>query len=231
MATNLNKNRRFKEGNKVKIYYAPRFEGYSSEITDTTAGGLFQIVVTFVADLTPEIINVGDVCALSFGAGVISAKSQYTLTVDFPNSMFPDTDIMRFVGTEVQHIYVFSTTDINRRLEDMQVDRYIEEIEQATFGFMKATYNLQTKATLKLAPIRRVDEGKLAQALISKGFVLESCDTEDYDNDISTWVSDFPIELSGSSIDPIHRRAYLKQRKIESKSHRAKSTMEFLLIG
>jgi len=231
MAKNLNKNRRFKEGNKVKIYYAPLFEGYTTAITDTTAGGLFQIVATFTADLNPETFQIGDVCALSFGAGVISAITQYTITVDFPNSMFPDVDIMRFVGTEYQHVYIFSTTDENRVLEDMIVNRYIEDIEQATFGFMKATYNLQTKATLKLAPIRRVDEGKLSQCLISKGFVLESCDTEDYDNNISTWVSDFPIELSGSSIDPIHRRAYLKQRKIESKSYRAKSVMEFLLIG
>ena len=227
----LIKNRRFKQGSHVKILYAPLYEGSTIALTDTTAGGLFQIVATLPEDISAEMFIVGDVCAFSFGCGIISVKGTTTITVDFPNSMFPDTDIMRFVGTEYQHVLIFSSTDQSRVLNDMVVSQYSEKIDQAVFGYAKVVYNLQTACSLKLAPIRRIDDGKLSQCLISKGFVLESCDTEEYDNDITNWVSDFPIELSGSSIDPIHRRGFLKKRNLKVRGNRAKAVMDFTLIG
>lgn len=227
----LIKNRRFKQGNRVDILYAPLYEGSTIAIADTTAGGLFQIVATMSDNIDTEPFVVGDVCAFSFGVGTISAIATNTITVDFPNSMFPDLDIMRFVGTEYQHVLVFSATDQTRILSDMVVNQYSEKVDQAIFGYAKVVYNLQTACSLKLAPVRRIDDGKLSQCLISKGFVLKSCDTEDYSNNITNWVSDFPIELSGSSIDPIYRRAYLKKRAMTHRGHRAKAVMDFTLIG
>ena len=111
-------------------------------------------------------------------------------------------------------------------------DRLIhkEEVEQATYGYAKSVYNLQTKAELVLAPIRLVEDGTLSALMYSKGFVLKSCDDDNYEPTTS-WDTEFPIELSGTSIDPIYRRAYLTKREMTSKSRRSKATMTFKLIG
>jgi len=75
-----------------------------------------------------------------------------------------------------------------------------------------------------------VDDGTLNKILYSTGFVLKSCNDEDYQPQWA-WNTTFPLELSGTSIDPIYRRAYLKERKLESKNRRSKATLTFLLIG
>jgi hypothetical protein len=229
MAQNLIKNDRFKKGSKVNIHYAPIFEGYTTSITDTTIGGSYQITCVMNTDLGAEAFGVGDIAALSFGAGVISSKVGSTIVVDFPNSMFPDSDVMRYVGSEIQHTLVFLAND--RFIPDMVVGSYEEEIKQATYGYAKSVYNLQSNAKLKLAPVRKVDDGALSQLMVSKGYCLKSCDTDDYEVDTGGWYEDFPIQLSGTSIDPIYRRAFLIKRKQTQKGNRAKATMEFTLIG
>lgn len=230
MATKtLIKNRRFKAGTMVNLLYNPVFDANTTSITDTTAAGLYQITATFDEDLTPELFSVGDICAFSFGVGTISAKNQFNVVVDFPNSMFPDTDIMRFVGSEFQNTLFFLEDEYI--IPNLQVSKYVEQVEQATYGYAKSIYNRQSVTTLKLVPIKRIDDGKLSQALVSSGYVLRSCDDENYDNDVTGWQANFPIQLSGSSIDPIYRRGYLAKRILEASGLKNKSTMDFLLIG
>ena len=142
--------------------------------------------------------------------------------------MFPDSDVAKYVGSEIQHCLFFLQS--GRVEANYTVANYKEAVDQATYGYSKVVYNLQTKAELVLAPVRMVDDGTLNKIMYSKGFVLKSCNDEDYTPSI-TWDTEFPLELSGTSIDPIYRRAYLKKRALTSKSRRSKAKMEFLLIG
>ena len=64
----------------------------------------------------------------------------------------------------------------------------------------------------------------------AKGFVLKSCNTENY-TPTTVWDQNFPLELSGTSIDPVYRRAYLQKRENTSKGRKAKAKMTFRLIG
>lgn len=226
----LIKNRRFKSGTKVDLLINPVYEANTIAIADSTLGGLFQITATFdVVDLTIEQFGIGDIAAFSFGCGTISAITATTVVVDFPNSMFPDSDVMRYVGSEFQNTLFF--LEDGDQLSDLQVSNYAEEMETATYGYAKSVYNREYVTNLKLVPLKRIDDGLMSQAIASLGYVLRSCDQEDYDNDISTWQSNFPINLSGSSIDPIYRRGYLKKRILTAKGLRNKSTMLFQLIG
>ena len=233
MAEQLIKNKRFKTGAMVDIHYAPTFETHTTAISDSTAGGVFKVNATIYHDISPEIsagtIEIGDLAAFSFGVGIIEGLSAFNITVNFPNSMFPDSNVMRYVGSEYQSLLFFKADE--RIMPNMQVARYSEEVSQATYGYAKTVYNLQSEARLTLIPLRIVDDGTLSQVLMSKGFVLKSCDDLDYDIDTGGWYSQFPLQLSGTSIDPIYRRAYMVKREIQNKGNRAKATMEFVLIG
>ena len=233
MSKNLIKNRRFKEGSKVKILHTPLYEGNSISVSDASSGGVFIVSVQMEEDLTAEQMIVGDIAAFGFGAGVITSLAGDSFTASFPNSTFPSGAIHRYVGTQHQNILFFNwATPANGRItSDFNVNQYEESVEQATFGYTKNVYNLQTDATLLLSPTKRLNDGELSAIIISKGFVLKSCDDELYDNSAATWLPDFPLELSGTSIDPIFRRAYLKKRDIVAKKFGVRSALEFKLIG
>jgi len=224
----LIKNNRFRTGSVVDIYHTPVYETYTVSMTDATVGGVYKITATFPQIMTGELFGVGDLCAFSFGVGVIENITLYNVTVNFPNSMFPDTDIFKYVGNEVQHTLFFLTS--GRVSANYTVANYKEVVEQATFGHAKSVYNLQTKAELTLTPIRMVEDGTLSKLLYSRGYVLKSCNDENY-TPTTGWNQEFPLELSGTSIDPIYRRAYLNNRELESKGRKSKAKMTFLLIG
>lgn len=224
----LIKNRRFRTGSMVDIYHTPVYESYTLSIEDRTLNGIFEIDATFPTDMSIEQFNVGDICAFGFGVGEISNIDTNTVTVQFPNSMFPDNNVMKYVGQEIQNCLFFLKS--GRVEAGFSVAKYSEEVSQASYGYSKVIYNLQTKAELTLAPIRLVDDGLLSKILYSTGFVLGACDVEDYTH-TNTWNQSFPIELSGTSIDPIYRRAFLTKRAMESKGRRSKATMTFQLIG
>lgn len=224
----LIKNNRFRTGATVDIYHTPVYESYTIAITDQTVGGQFEIDAQFPTDVSIEQFGIGDICAFSFGVGEITNIVTDTVTVQFPNSMFPDTNVMVYVGSEIQHCLFFLKT--GRVEANFSVARYKEVVNQATYGFAKTVYNLQTEAELILTPIRLVDDGTLSKIMYSKGFVLGACDTTDY-TPTTNWNQDFPLELSGTSIDPIYRRAFLVKRESESKGRRSKAKMTFRLIG
>ena len=169
MAENIIKNKRFREGSKVSIYFAPVFEGYTTDIIDSSVGSNYSIVCTMNKDMSIEQLGVGDIFALSFGVGIITLIDSFDVTVSFPNSMFPDANVMRYVGSQTQHCYGFLSSE--RFIADMQVNRYEEVIKEGTYGHMKATYSLNTQADLLLTPIRKVDDGSLSNCLRSRGFV------------------------------------------------------------
>lgn len=226
----LSKNNRFRTGSVVDIYHTPTHESYTQSINDVSVGDVFRVNASFSENLTIEKLQEGDICAFSFGVGEIVSISYFegsNVVVEFPKSMFPSGDISVYVGAENQHTLFFKK---DRVVAGFNVSIYKEEVSQATYGYAKSVYNLQTNAELILTPIRMVDDGTLNAILYSKGFVLKSCNDEDYVPSES-WATEFPIELSGTSIDPIYRRAYLKKRVLTSKSRRAKSTMTFKLIG
>jgi hypothetical protein len=155
-------------------------------------------------------------------------RANDAIRVRFPNSMFPNSNVMVYVGTEIQHCLFFLKT--GRVEANFSVANYKEVVEQATYGYAKVVYNLQTQAELTLTPIRLVDDGILSKIMYSRGFVLGACDTENY-TPTTSWNQDFPLELSGTSIDPIYRRAFLTKRESESKGRKSKATMIFKLIG
>lgn len=225
---NLIKNNRFRTGSVVDIYHTPVYESYTVSITDSASGGSYKVIAEFPNDMSIEMFGVGDICAFSFGAGEIIEKTAYTLTVEFPNSMFGTQDIAKYVGYENQHTLIFLKT--GRVEANFTVAQYKEVVSQATYGHAKVIYNLKSDAEITLTPIRLVDDGLLNKILYSKGFVLKSCNDEDYVPDTS-WNQTFPIELSGTSIDPVYRRAFLAKREMTSTSRKAKAKMTFKLIG
>jgi hypothetical protein len=222
--------------------------GYAAgenQLSISQSGGTNGIVI-FTADPNGTIVSVGSVVmdgsgysisgnvTITDGLGtglaisIDSLVSHSEVVLSFPTSMFPDSDVAKYVGNEIQHALFFLTT--GRVEANFTVAKYKEEVKQATYGYAKVVYNLQTQADLILTPIRMVDDGTLSKILYSKGFVLKSCNSENY-VPTTAWSQDFPIELSGTSIDPIYRRAYLGKRQIESRSRKSKAKLTFRLIG
>jgi len=241
-------------GNFTNLYDNPDYVLNSTGSFDE-GGGWYRIYATFTTDLETNIrcsiqlgqgIYAGDGVSgilvkdmmlsegeINFYVPTTTTSNSVTLANDivrvtFPNSMFPDTNVMTYVGSEIQHCLFFLRT--GRVEANFSVARYKEEVNQATYGFAKTVYNLQTEAELILTPIRMVDDGTISKLLYSKGFVLGACDTTNYTPSTS-WNQEFPLELSGTSIDPIYRRAFLVKREMESKSRRSKAKMTFRLIG
>ena len=230
----LTKNNRFRTGSSVDIYHTPVYEDYTLSIIDASYtdahGWSYSVDAEFSSDMSLQQFTIGDICAFSFGVGEIANITSTIINVKFPKSMFPDTsEVAKYVGEEIQHVLFFLKT--GRVEANYTVANYKEEVNQATYGQAKVVYNLQTKAELILTPIRMVDDGTLNKILYSKGFVLKSCNDEDYEPAATSWNINFPLELSGTSIDPIYRRAYLKKRALESKSRRSKAKLTFQLIG
>ncbi len=224
----LIKNNRFRTGSVVDIYHTPVYEANTISITDESTTGQYKVVATFKDSIEAEMFDVGDICAFSFGVGIIQFKFFSMIHVLFPKSMFPDNDVAKYVGSEIQHVLIFLK---DGRVEaNYNVANYKEVVNQATYGYAKVVYNLQTEAEIILTPIRMVDDGVLSKILYSTGFVLKSCNDEDY-VPTTAWNQTFPIELAGTSIDPIYRRAYLQKRAMESKGRRARATLAFTLIG
>lgn len=224
----LVKNSRFRTGSMVDIYHTPIYEGNTIAITDVSVGNAWSVIAQLSENISAEQFVVNDIAAFGFGVGVITAKGTDTITVDFPISMFPDNDVAKYVGREFQHVLIFSET--GKVESNFTVAQYKEQVDQATYGYAKVVYNLQTKAELVLTPIRLVDDGVLSKIMYSKGFVLKSCDDENY-TPTTVWETDFPLELSGTSIDPIYRRAFLNKRQMTSKGRKSRAKMTFRLIG
>jgi len=225
----LIKNSRFRTGSQVDIFHSPVYEGNSVGINETTGQGAFNIEVEMSTDMAIEQVSVGDICSFGFGAGQIFDINSEFISINFPYTMFPSgSDITAYIGSVVQHVLIFSAA---RVIEGFAVSKYLELVEQATYGYVKAVYNLQTKADLELVPLSFVDDGTIDKLMYSKGFVLRSCNQTDEAPTAGDWEQDFPLELSGTSIDPIYRRAFMLKREITSTSRRAKAKMSFRLIG
>jgi len=127
----LIKNNRFRTGNVVDIYHTPVYEGYTIAITDTTAGGKFEVDAQFPSDVSIEQFGIGDICAFSFGVGVITIIVTDTVTVQFPGIIFPDNDVMVYLGTEIQHCLFFLKT--GRVEANFTVAKYKEVVNAATY--------------------------------------------------------------------------------------------------
>ena len=230
----LVKNNRFKRGGMVDIYHSPIYEGYTTEITDVSVGNSWKINVHLDKDISSEMVSVRNIIAFGFGVGVIDLikyvdSNRTLLKVSFPKSMFPKDDIMKYVGSTYQTVLIFHHS-LNIQ-KNYVVSHLKETVAQASYGYEKSIYNLQTKTELYLAPVMKIDNGNLTSILYSKGIVLKSCNDDDYTPTISGWDGNFPLELSGTSIDPIYRRAYLKKREINTSSNKSKMKLEFILIG
>ena len=230
MSKQLIKNRRFKEGASVNILHSPIYEDDAIILSDSSSSTKFQLTLIMENDLTPEMVQVGDIAAFGFAAGIVNQISSFQITVEFPNSTFPESGIERYVGNEAYHVQFFSMTDNNRITEKFFVAKYVEGTKQASYGFSKNIYGLEQVAELVLVPVRRLNDGVLSAIQLSKGYVLKSCDDDNYDNS-TAWIPEFPLKLSGVSVDPIYRKAFLTKRGLESKGARARSKMTFELIG
>lgn len=196
--------------------------GFSS----TNFGG--QVVAVDVAAIQlEEYTQVGEY-KITTDAIVEPISIGSILKIQFPKSMFPDSNVDKYVGAGIQHALFFLKT--GRVVANFAVAKYKEEVKQAVYGYAKVIYNLQTEADLVLTPITMVDDGTLNAILYSKGFVLGACDTSNY-TPSGGWNTEFPLELSGTSIDPIYRRAYLKKRAMTSSGRKAKAKLEFRLVG
>ena len=225
----LVKNGRFKRGSNVTVFHSPTYQGYSIKIEDSTATGEFRLKATLETDITGEMINIGDIMAFPFAAGLIVSKGTNYIIASFPDSTFPTADILSYVGSMFQHIMVFSTTD--RLIDNLIVNKYNEKVEVATFSEANVVYNRKYNNTLELTEVSIVDEGSLTQLNMSVGYVIKSCDENDYSVNHNEWQGDFPIGLSGGSIDPIYRLGSLDKREMSSRRDRTKAKFKFQMIG
>lgn len=212
----LLKNKRFKLGSRVDLHYSPIFSRNTISISTNFLAGTFQITATFDVDLTPEMIEVGDIASFAFGAGEISSVNQYSVIVDFPDSTFPDTIKMReYTGSDYQHVYIFKGNE--RKISSLLVESIDETIKEAVYGISDTQYNQELSTELSLVKTKVEEDGSFYQILSSPALVVKACDTSNYNIPRTSWVGDFPIQLGGNTIDPIYRLAKIKERSMTTK--------------
>jgi len=225
----LVKNRRFKRGGAVDIHYAPIFTTTTISMTTSVAGNKFRINAEIEENATIEMFNVGDLAGFKFGAGVIISISEHNIIVEFPDSTFPVTNVKEYVGSDFQEIAIFLKNE--RVLRNVLTGNVKEKIDTATYGYAETVYSSESNTELSLLPSKFEDDAVLGQIAHSYAYILKSCDDDNYQVDQNAWQGDFPIELGGNSVDPVYRRAVLKERTLTTKRGVTRQEFIFKLLG
>lgn len=226
------RNNRFRIGSSVDIYHSPIFEAYTVSIVEIAEGTGLRYTMTLPSDINISVegIQVGDYAAFGFGVGVITLidVSGYSFEITFETSAWIHPDVQNHLGGEIQNVLFFKS---NANVEtDFLVANYKEEVTIANYGYARTVYNTEVKGELVLTPIRRVEDGALSNILYSTGYILKSCNTEQYAY-TGLWDGSFPLGFSGASVYPSKKRASLAKRKLTSRGRKTKTSMVFELLG
>lgn len=226
------RNNRFRIGSSVDIFHSPIFETYTTQISEIIEGtGLrYTMLVPDDVDIALEGVAVGDYAAFGFGVGEITLidSSGSSFEITFETSAWLHPDVQDHFGGEIQNVLFFKS-DANVE-SGFLVANYKEEVSIANYGYAKTVYNTEVKGELVLTPIRRVEDGALSRILYSTGYILKSCNTEQYEY-TGLWDGSFPVGFSGASVYPSKKRASLAKRKLTSRGRKTKTSMIFELLG
>jgi|TARA_R110000787_G_scaffold180388_2_gene292505 hypothetical protein len=226
------RNNRFRIGSSVDIYHSPVYEAYTVSIVEIIEGtGLrYTMTLPIDADITLNQVQTGDYAAFGFGVGVVNqiASEGNVFNITFETSAWLHPEVQTHLGGEIQHVLFFKS-DSNVE-NGFLVANYKEEVSIANYGYARTVYNTEVKGELVLTPIRRVEDGALSNILYSTGYILKSCNTEQYSHS-SLWDGSFPLGFSGASVYPSKKRASLAKRKLTSRGRKTKTSMVFELLG
>ena len=226
------RNNRFRIGSSVDIYHSPVFEAYTTSIVEIIEGTGLRYTMNVPADVDISLnqVQVGDYAAFGFGVGTIDSinLSGNEFTITFETSAWLHPDVQTYLGGEIQNVLFFKS-DANVE-NDFLVANYKEEVTIANYGYARTVYNTEVKGELVLTPIRRVEDGALSNILYSTGYILKSCNTEQYAY-TGLWDGSFPLGFNGASVYPSKKRASLAKRKLTSRGRKTKTSMVFELLG
>ena len=226
------RNNRFRIGSSVDIYHSPVYEAYTVSIVEIIEGTGLRYTMTLPSDVDIALnqVQVDDYAAFGFGVGVVdsinAAGNQFTIT--FETSAWLHPDVQTYLGGEIQNVLFFKS-DYNVE-NGFLVANYKEEVTIANYGYARTVYNTEVKGELVLTPIRRVEDGALSDILYSTGYILKSCNTEQYAYS-GLWNGSFPLGFSGASVYTSKKRASLSKRKLTSRGRKTKTSMVFELLG
>lgn len=226
------RNNRFRIGSTVDIYHSPVYESYTTNIVEISSGTGLSYTMTLPADANIVLNQVasGDYAAFGFGVGTISriAVEGTSFDITFETSAWQHPDVQTYLGGEIQNVLFFKS---GSNVENgFLVANYKEEVTIADYGYARTVYNTEVKGELVLTPIRRVEDGALSNILYSTGYILKSCNTEQYEY-AGLWDGTFPLGFSGASVYPSKKRASLAKRKLTSRGRKTKTSMIFELLG
>ena len=226
------RNNRFRVGSSVDIYHSPILEAYTVSIVEIAngAGLTYTMKVPSDVDIALEGIQVNDYAAFGFGVGTVDSISSSgdEFTITFETSAWTHPDVQNHLGGQIQHVLFFKS---DAYVENgFLVANYKEEVTIADYGYAKTVYNTEVKGELVLTPIRRVEDGALSRILYSTGYILKSCNTEQYSY-TGLWDGSFPLGFNGDSVYPSKKRASLAKRKLTSRGRKTKTSMVFELLG
>ena len=226
------RNNRFRIGSSVDIYHSPVFEAYTTSIVEDVAGNglVYDMQLPSDVDITLNQVQIGDYAAFGFGVGTIGSieVGGAAFSVSFETSAWLHPDVQTYLGGEIQNVLFFKS-DANVE-NGFLVANYREEVTTASYGYARTVYNTEVKGELVLTPIRRVEDGALSNILYSTGYILKSCNTEQYAYS-GLWDGSFPLGFSGASVYPSKKRASLAKRKLTSRGRKTKTSMVFELLG
>jgi hypothetical protein len=226
------RNNRFRIGSSVDIYHTPIFETYTIAIVEIVEGTGLRYTMSVPEDINIALegVEIGDYAAFGFGVGEITLidVSGNNFEITFETSAWLHPDVQDHRGGEIQNVLFFKS-DANVETGFL-VANYKEEVSIADYGYAKTVYNTEVKGELVLTPIRRVEDGALSRILYSTGYILKSCNTEQYEY-TGLWDGSFPVGFSGASVYPSKKRASLAKRKLTSRGRKTKTSMIFELLG
>lgn len=226
------RNNRFRIGSTVDIHHSPVFEAYTTSIVEKDSGNglVYDMTLPEDVDISLNQVSSGDLAAFGFAVGVINKVQSggNAFSVTFETSAWQHPDVQTYLGGEIQNVLFFKS-DSNVE-SDFLVANYKEEVTIAEYGYARTVYNTEVKGELVLTPIRRVEDGALSNILYSTGYVLKSCNTEQYEY-AGLWDGTFPLGFSGASVYPSRKRASLAKRKLTSRGRKTKTSMVFELLG
>ena len=226
------RNNRFRIGSSVDIYHSPVFEAYTTSIVEDVAGNglVYDMQLPSNVDIVLNQVQTGDYAAFGFGVGTISKieVGGAAFSVVFETSAWLHPDVQTYLGGEIQNVLFFKS-DANVE-NGFLVANYREEVTTASYGYARTVYNTEVKGELVLTPIRRVEDGALSNILYSTGYILKSCNTEQYAY-TGLWDGSFPLGFNGASVYPSKKRASLAKRKLTSRGRKTKTSMIFELLG
>lgn len=224
------KNNRFRIGSTVDIYHSPVFDSYTTSIIEKESGNGLVFDMRIPDSLDNEQVEIGDFVGFGFGSGIVTDIHSDGLGFEatFETSAWLAYDVQTHQGGEIQGVLFFKS---NSNVENgFLVSNYKEQVSIADYGYAKTVYNTEVKGELVLTPIRRVEDGALSRILYSTGYILKSCNTEQYAYE-GLWDGSFPLGFNGASVYPSKKRASLSKRKLTSRGRKTKTSMVFELLG